>query len=84
MDFPVRLGWWPVLHLVVALSAIAHGAILVAVWADPCPAYSSTAANLPRYPGDAIRGSVACTCTPRGVVTVTVSPSKSVTRTCTN
>ncbi|CAL8978842.1 hypothetical protein PROP_02611 [Propionicimonas sp. T2.31MG-18] len=33
MDFPVRLGWWPVLHLVVALSAISQGAILVGVWA---------------------------------------------------
>jgi hypothetical protein len=33
MTSSVRFGWWPILHLVVALSAIAQGVIFVLVWA---------------------------------------------------
>ncbi len=33
MDSTARIGWWPILHLVVALSALAHGLIIVLVWA---------------------------------------------------
>jgi len=32
MESTARFGWWPILHLVVALSAIAHGLIIVVVW----------------------------------------------------
>jgi hypothetical protein len=45
MESSVRVGWWPILHLVVALSAIAHGLIIVLIWVANLALAGDTAAT---------------------------------------